>query len=130
MPQIKVIGASWCAACGRVKQLLDSLGVPYVYEDCAEGECPSDIPVTQIGDRTIVGYRESELREAVKEAAEPVNEPPPSPQPLPEPPQPLPVNVVEPQAASRVVQVNPWPWMAACMFIGFAVTDYYIGRKQ
>jgi glutaredoxin-like protein NrdH len=78
---ITLYALSTCIWCKKTKELLTSLGVGfnYVYVDLLKGEeranaineikhyNPStSFPTLVIGDKAIVGYREKEIREALK----------------------------------------------------------------
>jgi hypothetical protein len=129
---VKVTGAPWCSACGKVKALLGELCVPFEYVDCSGLEaCPPEIPVVDIDGEVIVGYSESRIRAAVEGRLGgslcPREQIAPSP-----PPEPFPTHSEPalPQGASVNRPLNPWPWMAVCAIIGYAAADYYIGKRQ
>lgn len=78
---ITLYALSTCIWCKKTKELLTSLGVSfnYVYVDLLKGEDrasaieeikrynPStSFPTLVIGDKAIVGYKEKEIREALK----------------------------------------------------------------
>lgn len=78
--KITLYALSTCVWCKRTKDLLSSLGVAfdYVYVDLLKGEDRSEaveqvkkhnaslsFPTIVIGDRSIIGFREEEIKEAV-----------------------------------------------------------------
>jgi len=79
--KITLYALSTCIWCKKTKELLSSMGVGfnYVYVDLLKGEDranainevkrynpSSSFPTLVIGDKGIVGYREKEIREALK----------------------------------------------------------------
>ncbi len=79
--KIILYALSTCIWCKKTKELLSSIGVGfnYVYVDLLRGEDrdkaiqevkrynpSSSFPTLVIGDKGIVGYREKEIREALK----------------------------------------------------------------
>ncbi len=79
--KITLYALSTCIWCKKTKELLTSLGVAfeYVYVDLLKGEeqneaikevkrynPSSSFPTVVIGDKAIVGFREKEIREALK----------------------------------------------------------------
>ncbi len=79
--KITLYALSTCIWCKKTKELLSSIGVGfnYVYVDLLRGEDrdkaiqevkrynpSSSFPTLVIGDKSIVGYREKEIREALK----------------------------------------------------------------
>ncbi len=79
--KITLYALSTCIWCKKTKELLSSMGVGfnYVYVDLLRGEDrdkaiqevkrynpSSSFPTLVIGDKGIVGYREKEIREALK----------------------------------------------------------------
>lgn len=79
--KITLYALSTCIWCKKTKELLSSMGVGfnYVYVDLLKGEdrdkaiqevrrynLNSSFPTLVIGDKGIVGYREKEIREALK----------------------------------------------------------------
>jgi glutaredoxin len=78
---ITLYALSTCIWCKKTKELLTSLGVSfnYVYVDLLKGEDRANaieeikrynpstsFPTLVIGDKAIVGYKEKEIREALK----------------------------------------------------------------
>ncbi len=79
--KITLYALSTCIWCRKTKELLSSLGVAfdYVYVDLLKGDDranaikevkrynpSSSFPTLVIGDKAIVGYKEKEIREALK----------------------------------------------------------------
>ncbi len=79
--KITLYALSTCIWCKKTKELLSSMGVSfnYVYVDLLKGEDRANaldevkrynpnnsFPTLVIGDKGIVGYREKEIREALK----------------------------------------------------------------
>jgi glutaredoxin len=79
--KVTLYALSTCIWCKKTKELLSSLGVDfnYIYVDLLKGDDRSKIidevkqynpscsfPTLVIGDRCIVGFREKEIREALK----------------------------------------------------------------
>jgi len=79
--KITLYALSTCIWCKKTKELLSSMGVSfnYVYVDLLKGEDrdkaiqevkrynpSSSFPTLVIGDKGIVGYREKEIRKALK----------------------------------------------------------------
>ena len=65
--QVKVYSTSWCPYCHAEMDWLDELGVKYEEVD-AEDMNLSSIPVTEIGDKKIVGFDRPAILKALKEA--------------------------------------------------------------
>jgi len=78
--RIALYALSTCAWCGKTKKLLDDLGMDYFYVDVdlLEGESRKEalkelerwnpertFPTLVINDKCIVGFKESEIREAL-----------------------------------------------------------------
>ena len=78
--QIMLFALSTCGWCGRIKKLLDSRGLDYSYVDVdlLEGESRNEalkeverwnpertFPTLVVNGKCIVGYRESEIKEAL-----------------------------------------------------------------
>jgi glutaredoxin len=79
--KVTLYALSTCGWCKKTKELLSSLGVGfnYIYVDLLKGSDRSNIidevkrynpglsfPTLVIGDKCIVGFREKEIREALK----------------------------------------------------------------
>ncbi len=79
--KITLYALSTCIWCKKTKELLSSMGIgfEYVYVDLLKGDDrakaidevkrynPSiSFPTLVIGDKTVVGYRENEIKEALK----------------------------------------------------------------
>ena len=79
--KVTLYALSTCIWCKKTKELLSSLGVDfnYIYVDLLKGDDRSKIidevkqynpscsfPTLVIGDKCIVGFREKEIREALK----------------------------------------------------------------
>lgn len=79
--KITLYALSTCIWCKKTKELLTSMGVSfnYIYVDLLKGEdrdkaiqevkrynSSSSFPTLVIGDKGIVGYREKEIKEALK----------------------------------------------------------------
>ena len=80
--QITLYALSTCVWCRKTRNLLDELGVAFDYEyvDLLEGIARSEaievvtkwnpacsFPTLIIGDRCIIGFREEDIREALKQ---------------------------------------------------------------
>ena len=78
--QIKLYALSTCGWCGKVKKLLDDLGVDYSYVDVdiLDGKDRDEVmnevehwnpertfPTIVVNDKCIVGFKESEIKEAL-----------------------------------------------------------------
>ena len=76
--EVKVYSTPTCPWCKKVKEYLDGLGVEYTVVDVsANKEAAMElvkktkqmgVPVTQIGEKYIVGYNPTEIEAALKEA--------------------------------------------------------------
>lgn len=64
---IKVYSTSWCPYCHALMDWLDSLGVAYEEVD-AENLDFKTVPVTEIGDKKIVGFDRPAILKALKSA--------------------------------------------------------------
>lgn len=76
--EVKVYSTPTCPWCKKVKEYLDGLGVEYTVVDVAANKEAAmelvkktkqmGVPVTQIGEKYIVGYNPTEIEAALKEA--------------------------------------------------------------
>ena len=80
MPAVKLYTLSTCSHCKNTKQYLNNLGVSYDFidVDLLQGQERADMidevkrynpavsfPTILIGDRSIIGFKENEIREAL-----------------------------------------------------------------
>lgn len=64
---VKVYSTSWCPYCHVLMDWLDSLGIEYEEIDAEDMDLQA-VPVTEIGDKKIVGLDRPAIKKALKSA--------------------------------------------------------------